>query len=268
MFYRVINSTLISLVVLYSLLPVIITFVYSLLPNKSISQGKFSGWTLQNYIFILSDPNILHYIYNSVVVSLISATITSVLGFILAYSVVRKKLPFSGFLENLLLLLNTFLVLGVLIIVPIFEIIVKIGLYNTLTGLIIVYSSLGFVFSFILLTRFISNLNKDYEEAAIVEGMSNLQIMFLIVLPMIKQAFISVWILQFIGFWNEFIFALTLTNESIKRTLTVGITLISGSDIFEIPWGMIMAGVFVSILPLIIIVSLLEEYLVKGISGR
>ncbi|MCS7164844.1 MAG: carbohydrate ABC transporter permease [Candidatus Calescibacterium sp.] len=201
-------------------------------------------------------------------VSLISATITSVLGFILAYSVVRKKLPFSGFLENLLLLLNTFLVLGVLIIVPIFEIIVKIGLYNTLTGLIIVYSSLGFVFSFILLTRFISNLNKDYEEAAIVEGMSNLQIMFLIVLPMIKQAFISVWILQFIGFWNEFIFALTLTNESIKRTLTVGITLISGSDIFEIPWGMIMAGVFVSILPLIIIVSLLEEYLVKGISGR
>ncbi|MCS7243505.1 MAG: carbohydrate ABC transporter permease [Candidatus Calescibacterium sp.] len=268
MVQRILNNILILIVVLYSLFPILITFIYSFLPNKSISQGKFSGWTLGNYLYILSDPNILHYVYNSVVVSSISATITTFLGFILAYSVVRKKLPFSNILENIFLLLNTFLVLGVLIIVPIFEIIVKMGVYNTLVGLIIVYTSLGFVFSFILLSRFISNLKKDYEEAGIVEGMNNLQIMFLIVLPMIKQAFISVWILQFIGFWNEFIFALTLTNESVKRTLTVGITLISGSDMFEIPWGMIMAGVFISIFPLIIIVSFLEEYLVKGISGK
>ncbi|MEN3015570.1 MAG: carbohydrate ABC transporter permease [bacterium] len=265
---RIINTFLILLAIAYSLFPIVVTFLYSLLPNKMISQGKFSEWTINNYLYILKDPNILHYIYNSIVVSGISATITSFLGFILAYSIVRKKIPLSGFLENLILLLNTVLVLGVLIIVPIFEIIVKVGLFNTLVGLIVVYTSLGFVFSFILLSRFISNLSRDYEEAGIVEGMNDFQIMFLIVLPMIRQAFISVWILQFIGFWNEFIFALTLTNDSIKRTLTVGITLISGSDIYEIPWGMIMAGVFISILPLILIVSFLEEYLVKGISGK
>lgn len=265
---KYINSFLVLIVILYSLLPVFFTFIFSILPNKNISQGRFSEFTLNNYLYILSNPDILHYVYNSVVVSIISATLTTLLGFILAYSVVRKKLPFHNFFENLFLLLNTFLVLGVLIIVPIFEIIVKVGLFNTLIGLIIVYTSLGFVFSFILLSRFISNLPKDYEESGLIEGMNDLQIMFLIVLPIIRPAIISVWILQFIGFWNEFIFALTLTNENIKRTLTVGITLISGSDIFEIPWGMIMAGVFISILPLLIIVSLLEEYLVKGISGK
>jgi len=262
------NKLLIFIIIVYSLFPIIITFLFSLLPNKSISQGKFSDWTLNNYLFILSDPNILHYIYNSITVSSISATITTFLGFILAYQVVRKKLPFSNLIENLILIFNTFLVLGVLIIVPIFEIIVKIGLYNTLIGLILIYTSLGLVFSFIILSRFINNLTKDYEEAALIEGMNEIQIMFFVVLPLIKPAFISVWILQFIGFWNEFIFALTLTNESIKRTLTVGITLISGSDIFEIPWGMIMAGVFISIFPLILIVSFLEEYLVKGIAGK
>ncbi len=262
------NKLLIFIIIVYSLFPIIITFLFSLLPNKSISQGKFSDWTLNNYLFILSAPNILHYIYNSITVSSISATITTFLGFILAYQVVRKKLPFSNLIENLILIFNTFLVLGVLIIVPIFEIIVKIGLYNTLIGLILIYTSLGLVFSFIILSRFINNLTKDYEEAALIEGMNEIQIMFFVVLPLIKPAFISVWILQFIGFWNEFIFALTLTNESIKRTLTVGITLISGSDIFEIPWGMIMAGVFISIFPLILIVSFLEEYLVKGIAGK
>lgn len=265
---RITNIFFILIVSIYSLLPIFLTFLYSLLPNKSISQGKFEGWTISNYLYILSDPNILHYLYNSIIVSGLSATITTVLGFILAYSVIRKKLPFSGFIQNTLLLLNTVLVLGVLIIVPIFEIVVKVGLFNTLTGLVIVYSSLGFVFSFILISRFISMLTKDYEEAATIDGMNDLQIMFLVVLPLIKQAFISVWILQFIGFWNEFIFALTLTNENVKRTLTVGVTLISGSDIFEIPWGMIMAGVFISIFPLILIVSFLEEYLVKGISTR
>ncbi|MFN3478168.1 MAG: carbohydrate ABC transporter permease, partial [bacterium] len=257
-----------SFVIVYSLLPIFFIFIFSLVPNKSFSQGKFEKLTLENYFYILSDPNILHYLYNSLSVSLVSASITTFLGFILTYSVVRKKLPFSRFFENLLLLLNTFLVLGVLIIVPIFEIIVKIGLFNTLVGLIVVYTSLGFVFSFILLSKFISGLVKDYEESAIIEGMNDLQIMFFIVLPLVKQAFLSVWILQFIGFWNEFIFALTLTNENIKRTLTVGVTLISGSDIFEIPWATIMAGVFVAIFPLILIVSFLEDYLVKGISGK
>lgn len=262
------NAFFIFLVVVYSIFPILVTFVYSLLPSGAISRGEFSGWSLSNYFYILSDSRILHYFYNSIVVSILSASITTILGFILAYSVVRKRLPFSGIIENLMLLLNTVLVLGVLIIVPIFEIIVKIGLFNTLVGLVLVYSSLGFVFSFILLSRFIGALNKDYEEAALIEGMNDLQIMFFVVLPMIRSAFFSVWILQFIGFWNEFIFALTLTNDTIKRTLTVGITLISGSDIFEIPWGVIMAGVFISIFPLIVIVSFLEEYLVKGISNR
>jgi len=265
---KLLNNSVIFIVILYSLTPIIFTFLFSILSNKSISQGNFSKFTIENYIYILKDPNILHYIYNSIVVSIGSATITTLLGFILAYSIVRNKLFFSNLLTNILLLLNTVLVLGILIIVPIFEIIVKIGLYNTLVGLIIIYSSLGFVFSFILLSKFIENLPKDYEESASIEGMNDLQIMFLIVLPIIFRPVISVWILQFIGFWNEFAFALTLTNTTIKRTLSVGISLISGSDIFEIPWGTIMAGIFIAILPLIVIVYFMEDFLIKGISQK
>lgn len=251
--------------VIYSIFPILLVFFYSLIPNSYISQNKLI-FSLKNYVEILGTMNIGNYFINSVVVSLFSAFINTLLSFLAAYALTRLNIPFKNLLNNILLFFNVVLILGVFIIVPIFDIIVKLKLFNTLTGLVLVYSSLGLPFSILLFSKFINELPKEYEEAALVDGFSRLKIIFKIVLPLIKPALISIFILQFIGYWNEYVFALTLTNSELKRTLAVGVTLVSTSSNFEIPWGSIMAASFIALIPLIILVYNFEKLIVKSIS--
>ena len=252
--------------VTYSLLPIILIFFYSLVPNSYISQNKII-FSLKNYIEILTTMNIKVYFLNSVIVSILSALFNSILSFLAAYAITRLNIPFKNFINNILLLFNVVLVLGVFIIVPIFDIIVKLKLFNTLTGLILIYTSLGLPFSILIFSKFIKELPLEYEEAALIDGFSRFKIIFNIVLPLLKTAFMSIFTIQFIGYWNEFVFALTLTNSELKRTLAVGVTLVSTSTNFEIPWGSIMAASFISLIPLIILVYNFEKFIIKSVSN-
>ncbi len=263
---RVIFYLISIILVIYSLLPLMFVFIYSLVPNSYISQNKIV-FSLKNYVEILKTMSIGNYFINSVIVSLFSAIMNTVLSFLAAYALTRLNIPFKKLLNDILLFFNVVLILGVFIIVPIFDIIVKLKLFNTLTGLILVYTSLGLPFSILLFSKFINELPKEYEEAALIDGFSRLKIIFKIILPLIKPAFISIFILQFIGYWNEFVFALTLTNSELKRTLAVGVTLVSASSNFEIPWGSIMAASFIALIPLIILVYNFESLIIKSVSS-
>lgn len=252
---------------IYSLLPILLIFFYSLIPNSYISQNKVV-FSLKNYVEILQTMNIGVYFVNSVIVSLLSAFFNTLLSFLSAYALTRLNIPFKNLINNILLFFNVVLILGVFIIVPIFDIIVKLKLFNTLTGLILVYTSLGLPFSILLFSKFINELPKEYEEAALLDGFSRFNIIFKIVLPLLSSAFISIFILQFIGYWNEFVFALTLTNSELKRTLAVGVTLVSTSSNFEIPWGSIMAASFIALIPLMILVYNFEKLIIKSVSPK
>jgi trehalose/maltose transport system permease protein len=148
-----------------------------------------------------------------------------------------------------------------------FELVRLLGLYNTLTGLILSYLVLTLPFTAWVLTAFMRELPRELEEAAIVDGASPWRILTRVFLPVMGPALAATGLLAFIVAWNEFLFALTFTLSTEKRTVPVAIALITGASAYELPWGRIMAASVIVTVPLIVLVLVLQRRIVSGLTA-
>ena len=148
-----------------------------------------------------------------------------------------------------------------------FELVRLLGLYNTLTGLILSYLILTLPFTVWVLTTFMRELPRELEEAAIIDGASPWRILTRVFLPMMGPALAATGLLAFIVAWNEFLFALTFTLSTEQRTVPVAIALISGASAYELPWGRIMAASVIVTVPLILLVLVLQRRIVSGLTA-
>ena len=118
-----------------------------------------------------------------------------------------------------------------------------------------------------LLSGYLRQIPKELEEAAAIDGMTEFQAFRLVFLPLAGPAMATTGILVFIFCWNEFMFALTFMNLDTARTVTVGTATFSGAFAYEIPWGLIAAGVVMSALPLIVLVLFFQKRIVEGLTS-
>jgi multiple sugar transport system permease protein len=107
----------------------------------------------------------------------------------------------------------------------------------------------------------------ELEEAASVDGMTQLDTYRRIILPLSAPALITAFLLVFIFSWNEFMFALTFMNRELSRTVTVGVATLSGAYAYDIPWGLLAAGIVASTLPLIAAVAVFQKRIVAGLTA-
>ena len=155
----------------------------------------------------------------------------------------------------------------IVLLFPLYELVRAAGLVNHPWGLILPYSALNLPLSIWLLTSYFGQIPYELEEAAAMDGLSRLQTLVKIVLPLSAPALATTGMLAFIFAWNEFMFALTFMNLESAKTITVGVATLSGAFTYEIPWGLLAAGVIASSLPLILLVIVFQRRIVAGLTA-
>jgi multiple sugar transport system permease protein len=227
--------------------------------------GKNYTPTLHHFKEILSTPS-LHfgrYCINSIVISLASAAVSTLIASGGAYVVTR--FPFRGRNFVLIAILSLSMFPQICIAGYLFRIIAMAGLINTWIGLMIPYIAWIMPLSFWILVSYFTQIPRELDRAAFIDGCSPLRTLLTIVFPLAAPGLFSTMLLAFIFAFNEFMFALMLTTDHVARTVPVGIALFQGLH-GEIPWGTIMAASVISTLPVIGMALIFQRHIMQGLT--
>ncbi len=198
---------------------------------------------------------------NSLIVAVISTILAVGMGTFTAYGFSRFKM--AGEPDLLFFILSTRMLPPVVVAIPMFLMYRVVGLTDTHLGLIILYTAFNLSFSVWLMKGFIDEIPKEYEEAALVDGYTRLQAFFKIVLPEATTGIAATAVFCFITAWNEYAFALMLTNRR-AQTAPPFIPSQLGSGLPD--WTTIAAGTFLFLLPVAIFTFLLRSHLLRGVT--
>jgi multiple sugar transport system permease protein len=217
--------------------------------------------TFEHYWRLLTETPFLIYFRNSVVLATTTTIFVVALGTLGAYSLVRFK--YRGRETLAMLVLFTYLLPSVVLIIPLYLMMVAIGLSNTLVSLILAHTTFALPYALWLLRSFMEGVPEDLESAALVDGASRMGAFRDIILPQLLPGIISTALFTFILSWNEYLYALVLVNSDSVAPLTTGVMsmLISA---FNIEWSLLMAASVMMSLPLIIVFAFLQSYLTSG----
>jgi multiple sugar transport system permease protein len=203
------------------------------------------------------------WLLNSAYVSVVTTTLSIVLGALAAYSITR--LSFVGRSVMARGLIFTYLIPGTLLFIPLSQIVYALNLGDTLASLMLVYPTFTLPFCTWMLCSYFRSIPVELEEAALIDGCSRLGVLFRIVLPLALPAVAVVALFSFTQSWNEFLYALVFTNSLATRTVTVGLTQMLGEDVFY--WGQMMAGAIVTAVPPVVMYTLAQRFVIRGLTG-
>ena len=219
-------------------------------------------FTLEHYRGLWTETQFPVFFKNSVIVALSTTLVTLGVGTFFAYGLSRFR--FKGRRNFITLLFLSQMFPLVLLIIPIYLVFINFGLVNTHLSLVISYCTFALPFSTLMLKSYFDGLPAELEEAALMDGCGPIGAIFRIVLPLGAPGIAAVGAFAFILSWQEFIFALTLTNTNEMRTLPVGISMMVGFR--EVLWGQLMAASVMVTLPVVILFVYFQKYLVSGMT--
>lgn len=225
----------------------------TLIPSKPISRFYEELFTMRHFAELTT---------NSFVVGLATAVVATFVGAIFAYGL--SKLPVLGRRPKngiLLGVLSLVMFPPIILAFPYFFMLSSVGLTNTLVGLIIVYLTYTTPFAVWTMKGFYDEYPLDIEEAAFVDGASRSQVFLRITIPILLPAMLTILVFCFIFCWQEFLYALILTNDYRAQTVTVGV--FGTISKWEISWGRIAAAGTVASLPVIALFLILRRSVVR-----
>jgi trehalose/maltose transport system permease protein len=255
-----------ALVMVVSLFPLLVAVSSSLKTGAGLFDPALwpAAPTLANYRQLFADHPFGRNLLNSLVVAGGVVAIGLAISLMAAWSLGRVEFRGRGALMAAILAASMFPQVAVLS--GMFELVRVLGLYDTLGALVVSDLMLTLPFTVWVLVTFMRQLPRELEEAAAMDGLGPLALVFRIFLPLLWPALVATGLLAFIAAWNEFLFALTFTLSPGVRTVPVAIALISASSAFELPWGAIMAASVIVTLPLVALVLLLQRHIVAGLT--
>jgi len=250
---------------LWTVIPFLWMFMASIKTNKEIYSPEFTIFPKQvflgHYADLLNGPFMM-WLRNSTIVSLTSTLLSLVLGSFGAYAITR--LQFKGRKVIAVGLVGTYLLPASLLFIPLFQIIANLNMTDSIYGLMLVYPTFTLPFCTWLLMSYFRSIPVELEEAALIDGCGRLGVLFRIVLPLAAPALVVVALFSFTQGWNEFLYAFVFTSSTSSRTLTVGLTLMLGEDVFY--WGKMMAGALLTALPPVIMYTLAQRLVIRGLT--
>lgn len=203
------------------------------------------------------------FLMNSVIVATVSASCTMVASSLAAYGLARLRLRGAEFILSAFLISQMFP--GASIIVPITQIVVNLGLFNTRAGLILIYTAFLIPFSTWMLYGYFETIPKELEEAGFMDGCSRLESLTRIMLPLSLPGMGATFIFCFLGSWNEYLFALVFANNYTVRTLPVGLGTLIGQ--YNTSWNILSAAALIFSVPPLVLFILLERSLISGLTA-
>jgi multiple sugar transport system permease protein len=221
------------------------------------------GATLKNYVDLLTTQHFLVNIRNSLVVAGAATVVSVFVSCLAAYSLVRLKYRYRGWIGRLILL--SYLTPASLLFIPLSVIVARLQLGNTLHGLILIYLTFAAPLSTWLLMGFFRSIPADLEEQAMVDGARRLQALYRIVLPLSAPGLVAVSVFTFTGAWNELLLALIFTTSPDIRTVPVALQYLITGDVFR--WGLIMAGAATAAVPVMVLYYLAQRFMVQGLAA-
>lgn len=249
------------------LLPMIAVLVTSVRSTEELSEGNYWGWPkhfalVENYREALTASPMLHYFWNSVQITLPAVAgaiaLAAMAGFALAiYRFPGNSALFAAFVAG------NFVPIQVLMI-PVRDLSLKLGLYNTVGGLILFHLSFQTGFCALFLRNFIKQLPFELVEAARIEGANEWTVFFRIVLPLIRPALAALAILVFTFVWNDYFWALCLTQGDDAAPITVGVAALKGQ--WTTAWNLVSAGSILAALPSVAMFFAMQKHFVAGLT--
>ena len=257
------HIALILIAMVVMLMPIIWIFLAAFKSHVDVYQLKlFFTPTLQNFAVVFDDPYRLgEKLYNSTIVAFVTVLLAIPIATLAAYSFSRFRM--RGETLMLVTILATQFVPAVVIILPFFVMFRDIGLLDTRAGLILVNLAIVMPFAIWMIKGFIDGIPMDTEEAAMVDGSSRLQVIRNIVLPMAAPGLLTSAIFCFIIAWNEFLFALILTNKN-AVTLPIGLALFKGEE--GDLWNLLSAAGIIIMAPMFVLALMIRKYFVQGMT--
>ncbi|MBS0562897.1 MAG: carbohydrate ABC transporter permease [Proteobacteria bacterium] len=217
--------------------------------------------TLEQFHRLLAETPFLTYALNSVIVGVSTTAIVIVLGVAAAYGLVRFRFPGREAVAQIVLF--TYLLPAVVLLLPLYLMISRMGLANSLLGLVLAYVTVCLPFALWLLRSFIAGIPIDLEEAAMIDGASRMRAFIDVVLPQALPGIISTALFSFIMSWNEYLYALVFINVDNRKTLPPGVlTMLNQNQ--NVEWALLMAASVLMTLPVLMFFSLLQKHLTSG----
>ena len=220
--------------------------------------------TLTHFHKLLFETAYPQWLWNTVLVSVVSTFISLAASVFAAYSI--ERLRFKGSKHVGLSIFLAYMVPPSILFIPLANVVFNLGLFDTRWALILTYPTFLIPFCTWLLMGYFRSIPVELEECALIDGANRWQILVKIVLPLAVPGLISAGIFAFTLSWNEFIYALTFISSSEVKTVPVGVVteLVQG-DVYQ--WGPLMAGALLGSLPVAFIYSFFVEYYVSGMTG-
>jgi N-acetylglucosamine transport system permease protein len=251
---------------LFTLFTILWVIVNSLKSNKELFADVWALPTklvFQNYVKALTAAHFERFFLNSFLVVMTSVLLILVLSAPASYILSRKQ--FKG--SNMITLI---FIAGIgiplpLLFIPLFNIMTQLKINNSLLGLGVLFVSLSLPFTVYMLTGFFGSLPVELEEAAIIDGASDFQVFFNVMLPLGLPGLITAAIFNFIGLWNEYQLALVFLNDPNQSTLSLGLYSLSNGMEYTGDW-VGLAGVVIVMVPTIILYVILSEKMISGIT--
>lgn len=220
--------------------------------------------TLRHYSAIFAHDAFGRYFLNSVIVSTGSTLIALLLGLPAAYGLVRFPWPRDWSRGISFWILSNRMLPPIVTIIPLFLMLRQIHLLNSLAGLVLVDVAMNLPFVVWMMRGFIEELPREIEEAAMLDGESRMGVLLRVVLPLVRPGLAATAVFCLIVAWNEFLFALILSQTESAMTLPVGIA--AHVTQYEIQWGAMSAAGVVAMLPVLIFAAAAQRYFVRGMS--
>ncbi|KUK77926.1 MULTISPECIES: carbohydrate ABC transporter permease [unclassified Mesotoga] len=246
----------------FYLFPIYTAVNTSLKSNEELAYGPVNivrNPEFANYLKAFSEID--RPIWNSFVITMVATAISSALGAWGGFG--YSKLKFRGSSVLFLILVLGFYIAPQSILIPLLRFIGSIGLYNSYWGLILTHTAYGVPITTLLFRNYFESLPTEVVDSARIDGCSYIGTFFRIALPLSLPGFAVVAIFQFTNIWNEFLFGLILTRGVNSQPLTVAIGNLKGTTVAS--WNIQMAGVMISVLPVLLVYVFFLKLIVKGL---
>lgn len=255
------------LYVIFALFPLFWLLKVSVTPNDLLYSEGVRMWpshaTLDHYRYVIENSAFPTFFKNSVIVAGSTAFAVTILSSLAGYALSRFRFRGKYWIIGLMLVTQMFPL--VMLVAPIFKMLSPLGLTNSLTGLVIVYTAFNVPFATFLMQSFFDGIPKDLEEAAMIDGASRFTAFRQIILPLTLPGIAATLGFVFTAAWSELLFALMLISGNESATFPVG--LLTFVSKFSVDFGQMMAAGVLALIPACLFFLLIQRYLVQGLTA-
>ncbi len=249
------------------LLPLAAAIMISIRSLADINSGNFYRWPnefslIENYTQIFTLTPMLQYFFNSVVITIPTVIVTLALSSLAGYALAKHN--FRGNFTIFALFIAGNFVPAQILMIPVRDLTLKFGIYDTKMGLILFHTAFQTGFCTFFLRGFIKELPHELVESARIDGASELRIFWNIILPLVKPALAALAVLEFTFIWNDYFWALVLTQGDSVKPITVGLDVLRGQ--WTTSWNLVSAGSVVAALPPVIMFFILQRQFIHGLT--